>query len=1644
MKSRKGAPGRGRKTPDGGAKSTALLADITGRKQTEAALAEQTRRLEAVGTVAAEITRELDLSELLTLITKRAVELIGDSQGITRLWDAARQVLVPVAGHDVEEWLSQMVLRLGEGVAGTVAQKRQGLIVNDFRNSPYATPVHLARTTYTSVIAEPLLYHDQLVGVIALTREAGAQSFAPDEQESLRLFAAQAATAIENARLFRQEQERSQQLDMVRAVTAELSRELDLSSLLRIMNQRCIELLHAGTGAVILWNEAEQALLPAAWHGHEDWFGSLRWRLGEGVAGTVAGRREGLIVNDYRNSPHAHPLFLLRTEITASLTEPLQYHNRLLGVVTVDRYDAAPPFTEQDKRLLSLLALHAAIAIENARLHEAAVRRANEMEALLGASRSIEASLDMTERLQAIVQQAAAISGAPIVRLFLLEEGDQLLRCKLGVGFPLDVERDLTIPVGASLSGQVAITGEPLAVADTREDPRTHYPGHVDKYGVVSYLGLPVKVQDRIFGVLVFNTPAARTYAPEEVAFLGAFAQQAALAIQNARLYETAVRRGDQMEALLRATRSVMSGLDLQETLHCIVTEAAQIAGTPHVTVLLVDRPMRILRLAAQVGNAIPEGFQIPLGADLSGLVAETGEPLFSADSPSDPRNLFAERDRGLGFVTYLGLPIRARGEVLGVLTFEAKTPRTYPPEELAYLSSFANHAGIAIENARLYEAAQREIAERWQVEEALAARTRHLEAIRSISEEIVRELDLRAVLDLIVQRAVALVGAASGSIRLWDERQQVLVPEAWTGSERHSAAVPLRLGEGVAGTAAAQRRGLIVNDFRTSGYASPELLEGSTHTAVMATPLLYGERLVGALSITRDESDPLFAEADLELLNLFAPHASIAIENARLHNATTERARQLATLTRLTQSLVASKDAEAVGREVMAAVQELMPQAAARVWDLQEDHETVELLASIGLQDTHGGTVRFRRGEGLAGLAAESRKPVVSRDLLRDPLLMNKAWAERERLVSAILFPLVAGDAIHGILSIFTREPHDFSDPEVSLFQSLATHAAIAIENARLHGASVRRTAELESLLHATRSVMAGLDLQTTLERIVAEAATISSTPHVKVLLSNESRQIFTVSVARGTATPLGTEFPIGDGLSGQVAPTGEPLFCADTTTDPRNLFADQDRALGIVTYLGLPIKSRQGDILGVLSFNTTEPREYSPAEITYLASFASQTAVAIENARLHAAVQRQAADLETRVRERTADLEEALRVKAEFLARMSHELRTPLNFVLGFTDLLKRETGGPLNPKQRQFVDRVHTGGKHLLDLVSDLLELSQTEVAAQRLQLEDLRLAPVIREVLDLYSIRAEQKQLTLTAEVDPTLRLVVERRKLIQILTNLVGNAVKFSPEGGRITVTAKSVRQFDSSTVPEPPNRRTAEPPDRRTAEPPNAFQSEGIEIAVEDTGIGVASQDLERIFRGFEQVDSSPTRPHGGAGIGLALVRALVELHGGRVWAESGGLGKGARFVVRLPILKAPSPRRILVVEDEAAVLKMLCVFLRDAGYAVTGAGGAAEALTALATERPNLVILDIGLPDQSGLEVLRQLRAEPRTASLPVLVLTGMGEGQAEQAKAFGASEFLTKPFSPQVLVKLVADLLSGVVQRSSPGRVELPGAEA
>lgn len=356
-------------------------------------------------------------------------------------------------------------------------------------------------------------------------------------------------------------------------------------------------------------------------------------------------------------------------------------------------------------------------------------------------------------------------------------------------------------------------------------------------------------------------------------------------------------------------------------------------------------------------------------------------------------------------------------------------------------------------------------------------------------------------------------------------------------------------------------------------------------------------------------------------------------------------------------------------------------------------------------------------------------------------------------------------------------------------------------------------------------------------------------------------------------------------------------------------------------------------------------------------------------------------------RLETQTREAERANALKSEFLASMSHELRTPLHTILGFTDLLREEVEGPLNEKQRRFLQHVHEDSVHLLALINDILDLSKIEAGRMELRSESVDAADVVAETLGSMQASAEAKNIVVENAMSGPVRVLADRLRLREILTNLLSNAIKFTPDGG-------SVHIENSQTDPK------------------------FVCISIRDTGIGIAPEDQEIIFDKFRQVGSTTKGVREGTGLGLAIVKRLVEMHGGEIRVES-ALGSGSCFSFTLPAGQ-PGPRKeptVLVIEDEPSARELLCGYLGPLGVRTECAGTAEEGLGKARTLKPDAIMLDLLLPGRTGWRVLDDLRASPGTSSIPVFVTSVLDFDRT--AIAHGATDYLQKPLNKDALLR-------------------------
>ncbi|HET9410685.1 MAG TPA: response regulator, partial [Candidatus Dormibacteraeota bacterium] len=366
---------------------------------------------------------------------------------------------------------------------------------------------------------------------------------------------------------------------------------------------------------------------------------------------------------------------------------------------------------------------------------------------------------------------------------------------------------------------------------------------------------------------------------------------------------------------------------------------------------------------------------------------------------------------------------------------------------------------------------------------------------------------------------------------------------------------------------------------------------------------------------------------------------------------------------------------------------------------------------------------------------------------------------------------------------------------------------------------------------------------------------------------------------------------------------------------------------------------------------------------------------------------------------------LKEASEHKSVFLANMSHELRTPLNAIIGFSELmLDAKESQYDSATQKRFLAQVHHSGKHLLGLINDILDLSKVEAGQMELRLQPVPVEPVVAQVISIVEPLAGQKDIKIESEVATAGVVTADAGKLKQMLLNLVSNAIKFTPEKGKVTITATRLRG--------------------------------AVEISVADTGIGISPADQAEIFHEFHQVDPGPGRQQQGTGLGLALTRRFALLHGGEVTVRS-KVGEGSVFTLRLPLQAAaqepatpvhapaaqpadPSRPLVLVIEDDASAAELLIRQLQAGGFRTEVARTGTEAVAKARALRPAAITLDILLPELDGWEVITRLKREEETSDIPVVVVSVVDN--PELGKALGALDYFVKPVDGKELVERLA----------------------
>jgi len=631
--------------------------------------------------------------------------------------------------------------------------------------------------------------------------------------------------------------------------------------------------------------------------------------------------------------------------------------------------------------------------------------------------------------------------------------------------------------------------------------------------------------------------------------------------------------------------------------------------------------------------------------------------------------------------------------------------------------------------------------------------------------------------------------------------------------------------------------------------------------------PMLFEGRSIGTLWVGRPFKGA-FSDKQLALLKTFAEQAVIAIQNARLFNETNEALDQQRASGEVLAAISSSiADTTPVFDRILTSCERLFEGKLVQI-NLVGDDGLVRLGAYHGpfrerIEPIFPFPVDNRSA---TGVAITTRAVVHFPDVdgANDvPVLARKGW-EAMGIKAVIAAPMLWEDKGIGAILVGRDRAGPFSDKDIALLRTFADQAVIAIQNARLFN----ETKEALEQQQASGEVLATIsgsiaDTKPVFDKIVESCQRLFAGKVISINVMGDDGLLHMAAhhgPAREAMLKQGG-FPPDDltYASAVSIRSREVVHLPDTEDASVPAGTRQSsRIAGTKAAIFAPMLW-EGKGIGVIAVGREYVGPFSDKEIALLKTFADQAVIAIQNARLFREIQ-----------DKSRQLEVANKHKSEFLANMSHELRTPLNAIIGFSEVLLERLFGDLNEKQDDYLKDIHSSGRHLLSLINDILDLSKVEAGRMELEPSTFDLASALSNAMTLVRERAQRHGIVLGQQVDPALtEITADERKFKQILLNLLTNAVKFTPDGGRIDVTA---RHEDNSAV-----------------------------IAVHDTGIGIAADDQAAVFEEFRQVGRSYTNKQEGTGLGLALTKKFVELHGGHIWLESAP-GKGSTFTFNIPM----------------------------------------------------------------------------------------------------------------------------------------------
>lgn len=1355
--------------------------------------------------------------------------------------------------------------------AGTLTQRivasHQPLRFDDLRAEPTATkltiePLNGSGADLASCAGVPLLVGEsEVVGVLAL------QSYTPNlygqrELAFLTTVASQVALGVQNARLFAERERRIIELNALGQVGRITSSTLELPALSEGLYNALHDVLAIDSVSLTIYDRAAECSRNIVVDASGIMLDDMRdtQTSASSLADAVIQVGKPLRIDDLNRVASHDAELLARGTATTYLGIPIAaYNDAPLGALAVTSARIGA-FDARAENFLTNVAAQVALGVQNIRLfseaHESAAalrRKVGELSTLLRAAQVLSSSLKPAEVLHTLMQVVAEQLEVSTVALWKIGD-DNFLTPAAMQGIPLEISRTLRVPVGRGLTGRVAADSKPLVVANVDDEGSSLYPNFNRANQYTSFMGVPVVYREQTIGVLSVMTVNERDFSADEVMLLAGLADQAAIALENARLFAEREQRIAELTALNQISQAINVSLGTDEIMVALHRGMGEVLDTSQSFIALYDAERRRLSFPlvyVDGQRSAEEEAEVAIIDAVDGLtptvIIERRPLLLRTQQEVDAISTTGYLPGEPPICSWLGVPIIQGDEVFGILNVQSYEAGKFDLDAQRFLTTVANQAAIALSNVRLFQSEQ--------------ARRRAADTLREVAQTLTGVLALDEIFSLILDQLARVVPYDTASLMLRDgDMLRIAAARGFEESLQtriEQLVLPIN-GDASLEQVVRQRRPLVLTDARE---APPSVADDGTEhiRGWIGAPLLLGEDVIGVLNVD-SATVGAYSTEDAQLAFALASQAAQAIRNARL----------FAEVRRFTAEL------EQLVDDRTAALQEANTQLEAERDRLQAVHTiTLELTASLDLQttlnralelasdaigarrgslmihdsqanlltcravlnsdgsvETKSFPISFERGLGLSGWVMRYQEPVRIADVRDDQRwLYEEGRAEEVR--SVIAAPLMTQDEPIGVLILSSPRVNFFSQEQLQLLATIANEVAIVIHNATLYTVINDIALERGELWAQQREENS--KNQAILQSL-GEGVIVVDEQQLVVLYNGAATQILDIPA----------EYVVG-----------QPLARIAEYTDPE---AVPDRAKQI--YQGLQEGLR---LLAEHGKNHNRMLELPAPAQSIVLNFAPWLGP-------RDTVFGSVLVLRDITREIEAD-----RAKRDFISSVSHELRTPLTSIKGYVDLLLLGASGPLNEGQLSFLSVVKNNANRLMDLINDILEIGRIDSDKIQLSFDEVAISDVLQDALQTLRAEIERKRLALTVSVDPEVPpIMADPRRLTQVMLNLVSNAVKYTYPEGEISV--------------------------RGALNPAGLLQ-----VDVTDNGVGITPEQQQNLFRRFYRADNPLRDEAGGTGLGLSIAKSLVELHGGEMWVES-EVGKGSTFSFILPLTQPDAP----------------------------------------------------------------------------------------------------------------------------------------